>query len=133
MNKVIMIGNLTRDPEYATTPSGTPFCKFDIAVNRSYKVDGEKQTDFFAVVTWRGLADNCRKYLTKGNKIAVVGELQTRSYDAKDGGKRYVTEIIASEVEFVQTTKKEETPPPEQKAEQTSFMKPVPDNLDLPF
>jgi single-strand DNA-binding protein len=131
MNKVFMIGNLTKDPEFATTPSGTALCRFDIAVNRSFKVDGEKVTDFFPVVTWRGLADNCHKYLAKGNKVAIVGELQTRSYEAKDGGKRYVTEIVANDVEFVNTTKKEETTAP--KAEQTSFMTPVPDNLDLPF
>ena len=102
MNQVILIGNLTRDPELSTTPSGVSVCRFSLAVNRSYKSqDGTQETDFFNIVAWRAQADFCGKYLKKGRKIAVVGSIQNRSYDDKDGNKRYVTEIIASNVEFV--------------------------------
>ena len=102
MNKVILIGNLTRDPEISTTNSGVNVCKFTIAVKRPFAgQDGERETDFFNVVAWRGLGDNCGKFLKKGSKCAVIGSLQNRNYDAQDGTKRYVTEIIANEVEFL--------------------------------
>ena len=102
MNKCIFIGNLTRDPEHQTTGSGVAFCRFSIAVNRSYtNSSGEREADFINIVTWRGLADNCAKYLSKGRKVCVVGSLQTRSYDDKDGNKRYATEIVAEDVEFI--------------------------------
>jgi single-strand DNA-binding protein len=102
MNKVIQIGNLTKPPEVRATGSGVSVCSFTIAVQRRFtSQSGEKITDFFPVTVWKGLADNCGKYLDKGSKVAVIGELQTRSYDAKDGSKRYVTEIVADEVEFL--------------------------------
>lgn len=102
MNKAFLIGNLTKDPELKTTQSGLSVCKFTIAVNRKFKdAQGKQVTDFIPIITWRELAENCAKYLAKGRKAAVVGEIQTRSYDSQDGTKRYVTEIIASEVEFL--------------------------------
>lgn len=102
MNKVIMIGNLTRDPDVRSTGSGVSVCSFRIAVSRRFSgQSGERVSDFFDVVAWRTLAELCGKYLAKGRRVAVVGELQTRSYDAKDGTKRYVTEIVADEVEFL--------------------------------
>lgn len=102
MNKVYLIGNLTRDPEVSETSSGLTLCRFAIAVNRNYSSsDGERQTDFFNITVWRALAENCGKYLRKGSKVAVVGSLQNRSYEDKDGIKRNVTDIIASEVEFL--------------------------------
>ena len=102
MNKVILIGNLTKDPELRTTGSGTVVATFDIAVSRARKdASGNKVTDFFPIVVWRQLAELCGKYLAKGKKVAVTGELQTRSYETKDGAKRYVTEILADEVEFL--------------------------------
>lgn len=102
MNKAILIGNLTRDPELRTTQSGVSACSFSIAVNRRFKnQSGEQVTDFFNIVTWRRTAELCSQYLTKGRKVCVTGEIQNRSYDAKDGTKRYVTEIIADEVEFL--------------------------------
>lgn len=102
MNKVILVGNLTRDPELTETPSGVAVCRFAIAVSRDYaNSDGNRETDFFNITVWRGRAENCGKYLKKGNKVAVVGSLQTRSYEDKDGIKRNVTDIIASEVEFL--------------------------------
>lgn len=102
MNKVILIGNLTRDPELSETPNGVAVCRFSVAVSRDYAgKDGNRETDFFNITVWRGLAENCGKYLKKGNKVAIVGSLQTRSYEDKDGIKRNVTEIVASEVEFL--------------------------------
>ncbi len=102
MNKVILVGNLTRDPELTETPSGVAVCRFAIAVSRDYaSADGTRETDFFNITVWRGRAENCGKYLKKGNKVAVVGSLQTRSYEDKDGIKRSVTDIIANEVEFL--------------------------------
>ena len=98
MNKVFLIGNLTRDPELSETSNGTAYCRFTIAVSRNY---GDKETDFFNIVTWRGQAENCGKFLAKGKKVAVVGSLQNRSYEDKDGNKRTVTDIVASEVEFL--------------------------------
>lgn len=102
MNKVILIGNLARDPDVRTTGSGTAVTTFSIAVDRKYKAqDGSQLTDFFDIVTWRKLAEICGRYLTKGSKVAVVGELQNRSYSTKDGTKRYVTEVVAESVEFL--------------------------------
>lgn len=99
MNKVFLIGNLTKDPELKTTPNGNSVCTFSMAVQRGF---GEKkQTDFLNIVTWRGLADICAKYLRKGKQVAVVGSIATRSYEAADGGKRYVTEIIADDTQFL--------------------------------
>ncbi len=102
MNKVILVGNLTRDPELSETPSGIAVCRFSIAVSRDYSnAEGNREADFFNITVWRGRAEVCGKYLKKGNKVAVVGRLQTRSYDDKDGVKRYVTDIVADEVEFL--------------------------------
>lgn len=102
MNKAILIGNLTRDPDSRSTSSGISVCTFTIAINRRYtSQSGEKQADFIPIVCWRGLADNCSKYLHKGSKVAVVGMIQTRSYEAQDGSKRYVTEVVADEVQFL--------------------------------
>ncbi|MBQ4098578.1 MAG: single-stranded DNA-binding protein [Clostridia bacterium] len=102
MNKLFLIGNLTRDPEMSETASGVAFCRLGIAVNRPYQgSDGERATDFFNVTVWRNHAENCGRYLKKGSKVAIVGSLQNRSYEDKDGNKRTVTDIIANEVEFL--------------------------------
>ena len=101
MNKVFLIGNLTRDPETRTTQSGTTVCSFTIAVNRRMKQDGQQETDFFNIVAWRQLGELCQKYLSKGKKCAVTGRIQTRSYEAKDGSKRTAWDIVADEVEFL--------------------------------
>ena len=109
MNKVILIGNLTRDPELRTTPSGVSICNMSLAVQRDYADnDGNRVTDFFNINIWREKAENCAKYLKKGKKIAVVGSLQTRSYEDKDGIKRNVTEVVASDVEFLSPKDQEE-------------------------
>lgn len=98
MNKVFIVGRLTKEPELRTTPNGVNVATMSVAVTRRMN---REQADFFNVIAWRGLADNCAKYLVKGQQIAVVGELRTRSYDAKDGTKRYVTEIQADDIEFL--------------------------------
>lgn len=125
MNKFIGIGNLTKDVDLRTTQSGKAVATLTIAVNRRFKgQDGEKVTDFFTVVAWNQLGEMCGKYLAKGKKVAVSGELQTRSYDAKDGTKRYVTEIIADEVEFLS---------PRENPMDVSTMEEYTGNDDLPF
>lgn len=102
MNKVILIGNLASDPESRTTQNGVAQCSFRIAVQRRFKgANGERETDFLPVVCWRQTAEFAQRYLAKGRKVAVEGSIQTRSYDAQDGSKRYVTEIIADSVEAV--------------------------------
>ena len=102
MNKAILIGNLTADPESHVTVNGVSCCTFTLAVNRRHKdANGNKMADFIRIVAWRTLAENCAKYLAKGRKCAVTGEIQSRSYDAQDGSKRYVTEVIAADVEFL--------------------------------
>ena len=144
MNKVILIGNLTRDPEVGDTSSGITYCRFAIAVGRRYaNADGERETDFFNITTWRGIAENCGKYLKKGSKVAISGSLQNRSYEDKDGNKRSVTDIIADEVEFLSRSASHDDEglpePPSQstsRAEQTSKAKPVLEEInddDLPF
>lgn len=105
MNKAILIGNLTRDPEMRTTGSGISVCTFTLAVNRRFtNSDGVREADFINIVTWRQTAELCARYLTKGRKCAVIGSIQSRSYDAQDGTKRYVTEVVADEVEFIGTS-----------------------------
>ena len=109
MNKVFLIGNLTKDPELSNTNSGIPVCKFTLAVSRRF---GNTETDFLPVIVWRGQAENCGKFLKKGSKAAVAGSIQTRSYDAPDGNKRYITEIVADEVQFLSTKGMEGDVPP---------------------
>jgi single-strand DNA-binding protein len=102
MNKVILIGNLTKAPECAKTEKGINYARFSIAVNRDYKdANGEKITDFFNVIAWRQLADLCYKYLDKGNKVCVVGSIENRSFENKDGQKINTYDIKADEVEFL--------------------------------
>lgn len=102
MNRVFVIGNLTKDPETRTTGSGVSVCNFTIAVNRRFKnANGETETDYLHIVAWRQLGDLCGRYLAKGRKAAVTGSIQTRQYDTKDGTKRTAWDIVADEVEFL--------------------------------
>ena len=102
MNKVILIGNLAADPELRKTSSDTSVCTFRLAVQRRFaNQQGVREADFINIVAWRQTADLCARFLTKGRKCAVVGSLQTRSYDAQDGTKRFITEVVADEVEFL--------------------------------
>lgn len=102
MNKITLIGNLCHDPQTNTTQSGTTVCTFTIAVNRRFaNQNGERQTDFFRVQAWRQLGDVCARYLAKGRKVAVIGELQARTYEAKDGTTKMSLDVSADEVEFL--------------------------------
>ncbi len=102
MNKVFLIGNLTRDPELTETSSGISICRFSIAVNRNYSSsDGERKTDFFNVTAWRGLGENVAKYAKKGNKVCVSGSIELRNYEDSQGIKRTGVDIIAQDVEFL--------------------------------
>jgi len=102
MNKIFLIGNLTRDPELRSTQSGVSVCTFTIAVDRRFAPQGgERQTDFFRINAWRGLGETCSRYLAKGRKVAVVGELQARTYEDKNGVTRMSLEVSADEVEFL--------------------------------
>jgi single-strand DNA-binding protein len=134
MNKTILIGNLTRDPELSETPNGVAVCKFSIAVSRDYAdADGNRETDFFNITVWRGRAENCGKYLKKGNKVGIVGKLQNRSYEDKDGVKRTVTDIIADEVEFL-TPKQSAEDDVQVKSVNRARPQPTPiDDGNLPF
>lgn len=101
MNKVFLTGNLSRDPEHRQTATGVSMCTFGIAVQRRFaNADGTREADFFNVTAWRNTADFCANNLTKGKKVAIVGYIQTRSYE-QDGVKRYATDIIADEVEIL--------------------------------
>ena len=102
MNKVYLIGNLTRDPEIRATSSGIPVCNFSIAVNRRFAdANGNRGVDYFNIVAWRQLAELCGRYLAKGRKVAIVGSIQTRTYEAQDGSRRSAFDVIADEVEFL--------------------------------
>ena len=138
MNKVFLIGNLTRDPESSTTTSGIAMCRFSIAVNRNFaNADGVRETDFFNLTAWRNLAERCGKYLRKGTKVAVVGSLQNRAYEV-NGEKRYATDIILDDVEFLTPRGDSASTPSEGGAAEpkepakVSELEPV-DDTDLPF
>lgn len=111
-NKVILIGNLTADPELGQTTSGLSVCSFSIAVNRR-KAQNEQDTkcDFINVVAWRERAEFVSRYFKKGNPILIVGQIQTRSYTDNSGNKRTATEVLAEEVSFVPGVKKEDAEP----------------------
>ena len=101
MNHILLIGRLTKDPELKYTPAGVAIATFDLAVDRPKSKQGERETDFIRIVTWNKLAENCANYLKKGRQAAVEGRLQIRNYTAKDGQKRYVTEVVANTVKFL--------------------------------
>jgi len=101
LNKVVIMGRLTKDPELKSTPSGTALCNFSVAVDRKFVKQGEeRQTDFINCVAWSSQAEFISKYFTKGRMINVVGRVQTRSWDDAEGKKRYATDIVAEEINF---------------------------------
>lgn len=103
LNKVILIGNIANQLELKQTPNGVSVCAFSIGVNRKYTKQGEQpQSNFINIVAWRNTADFLCRYFKKGSAICICGSLQTRSYTAQDGSKRYVTEVVADEVSFVE-------------------------------
>lgn len=129
MNKVILCGNLTKDVELSTTNSGSTVGKFTLAVQRSFpNQDGEYEADFINIIVWNKTAENCGKYLKKGSKALVDGELHIRSYEDEQGVKKYITEVVANKVEFIgqHSGDSAKTPPPQPDLE------PVDDD-SLPF
>ncbi len=134
MNKVFLIGNLADEPKTSMTAGGTAKCSFRLAVQRKFTnpQTGQREADFIPVVAWRQTGELCTKYLSKGRKCAVCGSIQTRSYDAQDGSRRYVTEVIADEVQFLGS-------PARQQGNQEAAQGETPDGFtavedgDLPF
>lgn len=101
MNKVFLIGNLTRDPEMRTTQQGHSVCKFGLAVNRRRKVEGQPEADFYNISAWRQLGETAMRYLSKGRKVAVVGNLTVNTYVGNDGTQRYSLDVDADDIEFL--------------------------------
>lgn len=121
MNKAMIMGRLTRDPDIRTTPAQVPVATFTLAVDRKFKsANGERQADFIPVVAWRTTADFVGKYFKKGSKMIVIGSIQTRTYDDKDGKKVYVTEIVADEIEFAESKRDDGANPSSYPASQQS-------------
>lgn len=110
MNKVILIGRITADPELKKKQTGTSVLSFSLAVERSYSKDGNRETDFINCVAWRTTAEFIARYFTKGNMIALVGELQQRNYQTQQGEKRTVYEVIVNEASFCESKKSDNTP-----------------------
>ena len=130
MNKIILIGNLTKDPEASSTQSGVNFTRFTIAVNRPFtNASGERVADYFDFSAWRQLAERCAKYLFKGNKVGINGSVQRHQYEDRDGNKRTSFDVVADEVEFL-TPKSNNGQPHGSSA--VGDMQPVDDD-DLPF
>lgn len=125
MNKVVLIGRLVRDPELRTTGSGIEVATVTIAVDRKYKnASGERESDFIPLVVWRQQARFLSQYFSKGNRIGVVGSIQTRNWEDKDGHNRTTTEVVVDEVEFVES-KSDKPQKPEPRQED--------DYSDMPF
>ncbi len=136
MNKVILMGRLTRDPEVRYTQTGKVVCQFTLAVDRPFtNQEGQREADFIPVVIWGKIAELCGNSLTKGQRALVDGRLQIRSYDAKDGTKRWVTEIIANGVEFIERKNDNATPTANTgaKSEMEAFGQAVPFDEEIPF
>jgi len=127
MNKVILMGRLTRDPEMRFTQgNNTAVCSFSLAVNRRFKQEGQPDADFINVVAWAKTAEFVGKYFTKGQQVGVIGRIQTRNYEDKDGKKVFVTEVVAEEVYFADSKK-------EQNATTSAGFMAVEGDSDLPF
>ncbi|MBD5583925.1 MAG: single-stranded DNA-binding protein [Clostridia bacterium] len=138
MNKVFLIGNLTRDPELTETSGGIKICRFAIAVNRSYSGgDGERKTDFFNVVAWRALGETVARYTKKGNKVAVSGTIELRNYEDSQGVKRTGVDIVAQDVEFLSPRANGgdefDAPVPSQRGSSKPQLQPFDDDSDIPF
>lgn len=137
MNKIFLLGRLTREPEVRTTPTGKTVVVFSLAVDRPYKGrDGKTEADFINIVTWNKTAELVGTYVHKGERLLVEGRLQIRSYDGKDGQKHYVTEVIADRVEFIEKRNGSGTQvaaPKEDAGPMGSFGSEVTFNEEVPF
>ena len=101
MNKALLVGRITTKPELRTTNSGIPYTRFSVAINRPFSNNGERSADFINILVWRKQAENVCNFLDKGSQVAIEGRIQVRNYDDNNGQKRYVTEVIADNVEFL--------------------------------
>lgn len=126
LNRVILIGRLTRDPSLKYTPAGVAVTEFSLAVDRPFETGGKKEADFINIVTWRQLAETCAEYLKKGRLTAVEGRMQVRSYDGKEGKKVYVTEVVADNVRFLEYNGGNNADAPENDD-------PIPSDDDFPY
>lgn len=138
MNKVVLIGRLTKDPELNFTQgSGTAVTKFTLAVDRRFKKEGQQQADFIPIVVWGKNGENTANYTEKGKLVSVAGRIETRSYNANDGSKRFVTEVVAEEVKFLEFKNKSDGQAPQGTIPSDYFgngdMTPVDDGEDMPF
>ena len=148
MNKVFLIGNLTRDPELTETSNGIKICRFGLAVGRNYAgADGERQMDFFNCVAWRGLGETVARYAKKGNKVAVSGSIELRNYEDGQGVKRTGIDIVCQDVEFLSPRQSDESgsesrqpsdyvAPPRQQSvfgDKKPQLQPFDDDSDIPF
>lgn len=134
LNKVMIIGNLGSEPEMRFTPNGSPVTSFRVATNRVYTTsEGERkqETEWFAVVAWNKLAEQCNQFLTKGRLVYAEGRLRTRTWEGQDGQKHYRTEIIANRVTFLD--RQALAPLPEEKVEEAEVGEPEPETEDIPF
>ncbi len=133
MNKIFLIGRLTRDPELFVTAGDVSVAKMSVAVDRRFKdSNGDKQTDFINVVAWRTLADNCCRYLLKGKQVAVEGSLQIRSYEDRDGVKRTAAEVVADNVEFLSPASERKREEVQERIEDLPSADDY-DDMELPF
>lgn len=105
LNRVVLIGRLTKDPDLRYTPSGVATVSFTLACERPFKTGGEKETDFLPIVVWRQLAETCAQYLKKGRLTAVEGRIQVRNYENNEGKRIYITEVVADNVRFLESNK----------------------------
>ena len=131
MNKLYIIGNVTHTPELKNTPNGVPVCSFSVAVNRR-----DKDALFYRVTAWRGLGETCSKYLQKGKKVAVIGELDLRTYTGRDGMEKTALEVTASDIEFLSPRSDDQQPPQQQhepEPEWGGFTEVTGDDANLPF
>lgn len=129
MNKVVLIGRLTADPQLKFTQgTGTAVATFTLAVNRRFKKEGQPDADFIPIVVWGKIAESTANYMRKGSQISVAGRIETRSYEAKDGGRRYVTEVVADEVKFLDSKSSVAI-----NEDDNPDMVPVDDGEDMPF
>ncbi len=121
LNRVILIGRLTKDPELRYTPVGVAVCQYTLAVDRPFTSQGgEREADFIPVVTWRQLAETCANYLRKGRLTAVEGRIQVRNYENNEGKRVYVTEVIADNVRFLESNRESSQQPEKQERKSQS-------------
>ncbi|MBV4445329.1 single-stranded DNA-binding protein [Clostridium tyrobutyricum] len=135
MNRVVLIGRLTKDPDLQFLPgSGTAVTKFTLAVDRRFKKEGQQEADFIPIVVWNKIAESSANYLTKGKLAGIAGRIQTRNYEAKDGHRVYVTEVVADEVQFLEWgDKKQEQQPQKSQQNNNEEYTEVYDDGDIPF